>query len=73
MSLNIPFDTYVRSLAASFALSTNGQFIGRKQLPGLCESAIPDILLRDAGRFSKQQVLGRLGELLKAGLACELD
>jgi len=35
---------------------------------------LPDVVdLRGNGIFSKQQVLERLGELLKSGLACELD
>ncbi|KAF8541701.1 hypothetical protein BDD12DRAFT_908434 [Trichophaea hybrida] len=66
MSTNITFDNYVRSLAASFALAINGQFVGRKQLPKVVEGG-------DTGTFSKQQTLERLGVLLKAGLACELN
>jgi hypothetical protein len=70
---NKALDTYIRSVAASHALGTNGLFVGRKSLPKLCSAFLPDLIKLSESQHTKQEFLERLGELLKSGFAAELD
>ncbi|KAF8534131.1 hypothetical protein BDD12DRAFT_896980 [Trichophaea hybrida] len=66
-------DNYVRSAAASLALGIKGQFVGRKQLPKLCSTFLPDQITLGGNEYTKTQILARLDELLRDGLAADLD
>jgi len=69
---NSLFESYIRSVAASHALGTSGQFVGRKQLHNLCSTSLPDQIQLGGSEYSKTQFLQRLSELLQSGLAAEL-
>jgi hypothetical protein len=68
-------NTYLRSLAAGFALADNGQFIGRKKLIPLCSKFLPDHVTFEESGFSllRDEMITQLTFLLGSGLAAELD
>ncbi|KAI5817865.1 hypothetical protein BZA77DRAFT_308790 [Pyronema omphalodes] len=70
-------ETYIKSLAAAFALGDNGQFIGRRQLVPLCDKFLPEKINLENHLFSKGEILSGLTTMLNSGgpngLAANLD
>ncbi|KAF8246081.1 hypothetical protein K440DRAFT_632539 [Wilcoxina mikolae CBS 423.85] len=68
-------DAYIRNVASQHA-AENYRFVGRYMLPDLCEPFLPDeVRFSDGQRYSKDEILERLDELLSDpdGLARDLD
>jgi hypothetical protein len=72
-------DSYIRSIAASFCLDDNGQFIGPKNILTRSVAFFPSsrghrVFLADGRAYKKPEVIARLRHLLTSGgLAEELE